>query len=579
MSKITFLNDHWFWQIVAGGIILLIVFIWKEFALPTRRRLIINVLLSVFAIASLVLIALKPALPSSDTAGKTVLLTPGYERTQLDSLEKKHRKLKVLDYNSRELLREDIQAAEVVYLLGFGIPEYDLQRFKNIPVTYLPGRLPEGVVKVRFKEKTAVGDDVKIEGLYRRPKPGNWLILQGPGGTGLDSVMLNDRDEQDFQLVTEVKAAGNFVYFLTEKNPDGEVLTQDPVPMQVDKKVDLKILILNNFPTFETKYLKNFLAGAGHKLVVKSQITSGKFKYEYFNTSRTVVGSLSRETLEPYDLLIVDAVTLRSLARSQSGAIENAVREDGMGVFVQPDETFFNSPGNLINLKFQRQLNKEVKLNEWPDVTISKFPFFIISSPGMESIYSANNSVMAGYNRRTRGRIGTTVLSNTWQLVLEGKPSTYKEIWSRLIGQLSKRNNDSVQIQQQDGFVFPHEPYHFKIRSLRTNPNLTNETGRTIPLIQDVNFPEQWHGTVWPREQGWQKLYYDTSAVFNYYAFESGSWNSLIAEQTLEKNRKYFETPLKKDSREGPVVPINSFWFYGIFLICMGGLWLDPKLS
>ncbi len=52
-DKITLLNDHWFWPIMAGAVILLGVFIWKELAFPGRRTLILKLLLTILAIGAL----------------------------------------------------------------------------------------------------------------------------------------------------------------------------------------------------------------------------------------------------------------------------------------------------------------------------------------------------------------------------------------------------------------------------------------------------------------------------------------------------------------------------------------------
>ncbi len=488
-------------------------------------------------------------------------------------------RVKVLEYSPENAIPNDIYNAGLVYILGHGIKDYDLQQFENIPFVHLHGNLPGGVVKVKFSQKIAIGDQLNLRGLYRNPKYSNRLVLEGPGGTGLDSLDLRNGQEQQFQLNSELKVAGNFVYHLTEKNEDGEVLTRDPVPVEVEEKIGLKILILNNFPTFETKYLKNFLAEAGHELVVRSQITKGRFKYEYFNRNRTVIGNLSREALKHYDLLIIDPSSLRSLGGNQLQAVQNAVREDGLGVFIQPDEAFFSSPGPLGNMKFERQLNKKLKLEEWTEVELPVFPFGILSSPLQEYIYGGENIVIAGYSKEGIGRIGTTLLSNTWQLILEGEDDAYKQVWSRVVSQVSKREDPSAQLLLREQFGFPHEPFHFKIRSGMENPVITNKDGRVIPLVQDLNLSEHWNGTLWPRNEGWKKLQLDTITEFKFYIAKEGSWNSLTSQNTWENNRRYFDGLFNPGAGRKLLDPINPLWFYGLFLLCMGGLWLEPKLS
>ncbi len=577
-NKINFLNDPWFWPVIIVGVILLCIFLWKEYTLSGSRRILLKVILSVLAVIALACIALKPVIPTSDTSGKIILLTPGYEREDLDSLRKTHSAIKVLDYKDPELDFPYIQNAEAVYILGNGVPQYELYRFEKIPAIYIPGTSPTGVVKVRFSEKNVVGDDLKIQGLYNSSHAGHRLILQAPGGEGLDSVVLNGGDKQPFQLRSELKVAGEFVYNLIEKNDEGKVLTNDPVPVQVQEKMGLRVLIINNFPTFETKYLKNFLAEAGHEVVVRSQITSGRFKYEYFNTNRKIIGNFSRETLEGYDLLIVDAATVRALEKSQSAGLSNAIRLDGLGVFIQPDENFFISPGDLVNLKFKRQRNDELSLDDWPEINFSVFPFVFDLSPGFENIHTSGNSAISGYMRNGMGRIGTSVLSNTFELFLEGNPEVYKEIWTELIEQLSKRENVPAQLEQLEQFVFQNEPYHFTIRTQSPPPVITNNE-RVIPLAQDVNLPEYWKGRVWPREKGWSQFKEDTTRVYHYYVSENGSWSSLISQKTIKNNLRYFDRRVEGGEGTLPLEPINPLWFYGLFLICMGSLWLEPKLT
>jgi hypothetical protein len=577
MNKITYLNEHWFWPVLAVAIILSVIFIWKELAQRGRRRLTLKIIFSFFAIAALALIALKPALQTSDTFGKIALITPGYEKSQLDSLKKIYRNLRVLDYSMQNLINQDIQDAKVVYILGQGIKDYDLENMEKIPAVYLQGPSPEGIVKIKFPEKATVGDTVNIHGLYRNFHPNNRIILEGPGGLALDSVDFL-KEEQQFKLATTLKAAGNFVFHLIEKNPEGKIITREPVPVSVEEKEVLRILILNNFPTFETKYLKNFLAEAGHELVVRSQITQARFKYEYFNTNRTVSGSLAREILNSFDLLIIDAASMRSITGSQLRAVENAVRGEGLGVLVQPDDAFFISPGSLVDLKFKRERRNTVSLEGPAGSDVMVYPFSFETTSGQENINRIGNTVIAGYHRKGEGRIGTTILSGTWQLVLEGNDKAYRQIWSRMIDQISKREELPFGFHQLAPIVLPNEPYRFNIVSPH-KPLITHRDGRIIPLAQDVNISEQWKGTLWPEESGWNSLQQDTTAVFNYYVAEENSWRSLIAENRREVNKRYFDRP--PITRGGSILPepINPLWFYSLFLICMGGLWLEPKIS
>lgn len=568
-NKIIFFNAHWFWPVIILGVILLCIFIWKEYTLSGRKRMVLKVILSVLAISALGCMALKPAIPSSKNSGKIVLLTPGYDKEQLDSLHKEISQIKILDYHDPALDFQGIQNAGSVYVLGSGIPRYELYRFEKLPVVFIPGKSPQGIVKIKFAEENVVGTELNVQGLYNSPRTGNWLVLEAAGGAGLDSVRLDGGGRQNFELKADLKAAGRFVYSIAEKNEEGEVITRDPVPVRVEDRVGLRILIINNFPTFETRYLKNFLAEAGHGVVVRSQITSGRFKYEYFNTSPKAIGSFSRETLGEYDLLIVDATTMRSLGAPQVRGIGDAIRLDGLGVFVQPEDSFFSAPGELVNIRFKREGNNELNLDQWPDKSLSVYPFILDRSPVLENIHSSGNSAISGYIRNGLGRIGTTVLSNTFELVLEGNAEIYGEIWAQIIEKVSKREEVPTQLVREEQMVFPHEPLFFTLRTEIAHPVITKNE-RVIPLAQDVNLSGHWKGSLWPAEKGWAQLELDTTRVFQYYVFDEGSWSSFITHKTMESNRRFFDGQINSGNGITPLEAVNPLWFFGLFLLLHG---------
>ncbi len=576
-DKFTFLNEHLILPILIGAGILMLVFIWKEWSQSGKHRLVLKVLLSLLAVGSLTLIALKPAIPGEKDSKKVVLLTEGFNDFQADSLKKTHKRIKPLEYEPGKLLSEEIKFAENVFILGHGLREYDLWQLDEVPVKFLGGNPPEGIVKLNYEQENFVGDNLVLMGLYSNPKTGNRLVLQDPGGTGLDSLVFNSEEKQNFLLSAELKVQGKYLFSLVEKDSLGEILTSDPVPVKVTEKEPLQILILNSFPTFETRYLKNFLAEAGHNITVRSQITTGRYKYEYFNTDRSPLGNLTENSLEPFDLLIIDAATLRSLPGNQRSAVENSVRENGLGVFIQADDGFFKSPG-ISDLEFERVTNSEISLEQWPGIILSVHPFAIKDEFRTQSIHTTNNMIWSGYKRNGSGRIGTTVFTNTYQLVLDGHNREYKQLWSQVVEHISRKENPVAEWETEQLIAYKNEPFNFRVRTLTDSVMVENQDENTIPMMQDVDFPTLWKGTTWPKQSGWNSLQADTSGVFEYYVTEETHWRALTAFNTLEDNRRYFKRPETAGQGSQTLEPINPLWCFGLFLICMGGLWLEPKL-
>lgn len=578
-NKITFLNEPLFWPVLIGAAVVLVVFIWKDWVQSGNRRFLLKSVLAFFAVASLALIALKPALPSKEAAGKFVLLTSGHQSSKLDSLKKRYKKLEVQEYKSGQPVSNELRSAENVFVLGHGLKAYDLWQLEEIPVTYLGGSPPKGVVKLHYRQENSVGDKFLLKGLQLNPEKGNRLVLQGPGGAGLDSVSLNAEEKQNFQFEAELKVEGNYIYNLLEKDSLGAILSSDPVPLKVAKKNTLRILVLNSFPSFETKYLKNFLAEAGHELTVKSQITRGRFKYEFFNTGRTPLGTLSENILQAFDLLILDAGSLNTLSSGEMMALEKSVRETGLGVFIQPGDGLFSSPGRSPELNFESAPGTEVRSVQWPGDILTRHSFRIREEFGLQPVHTAEGLILSAYMRLGQGRIGSSVFTDTYQLLLlDGKSNTYRELWSQLIENISKKEDPAMEWEASDILGFKEEPFDFKLRTADPIPVVKNNNGNHLSLTQKLELPFLWTGTTWPRQTGWNTLRQDTTAVFDFYVSDTTHWRSLAAYKDIAANKRYFDRlePMGKENRF--LEPISLLWFFGLFLICVGGVWLEPKL-
>lgn len=575
MTDWVFLHKAWMLPVMIGAVLLLLLFLWKEWTTTGRKRMVLKSWVSLIAIAALMMLALKPAAPLPYEAEKTILLTEGYEQQHLDSLQELMPKVKVEQYEPGVPLKEELRLKSEVLLLGNGLETFDLWQLEEVPVEYLKGKAPKGLVRINYPEKGTAGDFWNFKGHYAKPVEGNRLILQGPGGTALDSVVLIGEESQTFRLSTELLVEGNYLFSIVEKDSLREVLRKDPIPLQVDPSRSLKILIVNAFPSFETKYLKNYLAEAGHEVVVRSQITRGRFKYEYFNTERVPIGSLEEEQLKDFDLLVIDAGSLPALTRERVASLEKAVRSSGLGVFIQPDQRFFASQHALRPFEFVPHAGTEVNHE---GTELSKAAFSFENLPGLEVIHNSEGGIYSAYKRMGSGRIGSSVFENTYQLVLEGKGKAYKKIWTELLDRLAKEASDKAVWEPINSMAFADKPFRFRLRTALADPRVM-EAQELLPLKRDVALQDVWEGTTWPRESGWQRqvLKNDTTATFEYYVMDSSHWNALVAQQTINENRRYFMDRKLELEELSVLEPISPIWFYCIFLGALSFLWFEPK--
>jgi len=581
IEELHFLNIRWLWPTVCISIILFGLFIWKEWSKEDKPRFYINIIVGGLAILSLVLLVLKPAVLQADHTTKMVLLTPNYKVTQLDSLKQLYDRIVVQEYvDDQSILTADEQP-EILFILGEGVRSFDLWQLDNIQTVFLAGDKPNGITRIQYPKHHVIGDQFYIRGQYQNASEGHRLVLLDPGGKALDSVVLQTTDLQNFELKTTLKLKGKFLYELQERDALGQHIHKDPIPLVIEDRNLLKIAIINEFPTFETKYLKNYLAEKGHELLIRSQLTTARFKYEYFNTKQQSRFRFTKETLEDFDLLIIDIHSLRQLSRNRRNILENAIRENGLGVIIQSDIDVYTQRIPIASFNFSRRKQTTIKLEKWPKTGIGVYPFIFKESFSAIPIYSVDDQVLAAYERKGNGSIGVSVFQNTFELVLDGRPEIYQSIWTQLLERVSRKKQLGLIWQTSEVIAYPDEPFKFQLRTQNTNPVVHTEMGSPIPLQEDVAIDNFWKGITYSRDLGWKtlQLEQDTTSVLSYYVTDHTHWISVESQKTTKMNRRYFHDQQIKENQINKIPkPINLLWFFLFFLGSMGWLWLEPKL-
>ncbi|WP_034920832.1 hypothetical protein [Gillisia sp. CAL575] len=578
IDRLTFLNDAWSWPIILGVVVLLLVFVWKEWHQFPSTRFFLKVGVVFLGICSLAIIALKPAFLNYEGSGNLILLTENYLQFSLDSLKKEYKRIKVLKYDEYASIINEIESADTIFVLGNGIKTYDRWQLEGEFIKYIKGASPEGIIKFKYQLENTVGDSAVFTGLYSKPNKGIRLLLEGPGGEVLDSVILSDASEKSFQLITNLKSAGNYIYNLVEKDSIGTILSSDPIPIKVKERDNLKILVINGFPIFETKYLKNFLAELGHEIIVRSQVTKGKFKYEAFNTKQDPIRNLNIQILESSDLLLIDYNSLKKLSSSERNNLEKSVSENGLGVFIQPEAGLFKSNSGFLSFDFIPENSAEVSLPV--NIKLSKYPFSFKQDLTIQPVQTSGKQILSAYKRMGQGKVGSSVLQNTYELLLEGHSIAYQQLWTKHINSISKRAIPLAEWQSNSKLGTLNEPFQFQVRTSVPDPIVRNEDGAIIPLRRAIDIPSLWTGTTYPNRTGWQqlKLQQDSTNLFDIYVTESEKWNALKSYQRIQENQRNLSSGDSSQINYKKAIPINLLYFYLLFLLCMGYLWLEPKL-
>ena len=577
VNKIQFIHKDLIVPVVVIGVFLLILFLWKEKKSTNGRKFVINSIVSFVAIISLAFIALKPALYTKSELLEMAILTDNYKPESLDSLQKMNKNLVIKDYQKgKNMLDKNINPTQV-FVLGNGVEEYDLWQLKNIPTKYIKGNSISGITRLKYNSKLSVGEILSVKGLFNTPQKGNKLFLEF-SKTKLDSIVFDNSEKQEFQLKSKVKVADKFLYSLVERDSLNREIESNPLPVEVQKKESIKVLILNSFPTFDTKYLKNFLAENGHQVVVRNRLTKGKYKYEYFNTKRERV-SISTNSLKAFDLLVIDATSFLHLSSRQRNSIKKVIEKEGLGMFIQPEINLFMSRNRLVSFEFLRDKSNSFIL-EGIKKSIPKYNYVFKNDNQLETIHKISTKVYSAFKYLGKGKVGSTVGQQTYQLFLSGNTTSFKQFWTEIINAISKKQLKESFVKSATPFAYVDEPFSFELQTNFDKPIIKDKEGSEIPLIQNVHQPDIWIGKVYPKSIGWNHINIEKDSIntFLFYTIKQGDYKVLKAFSTSINNKRYLNNSEKRFSNFESLKTINLIWFYILFVLCIAYLWLTPKL-
>ncbi|MFT5751336.1 MAG: hypothetical protein ACI86L_000837 [Dokdonia sp.] len=580
MGNLSFLRQEWLWPVMICAAFLWAVFLWKEYVQSGMRRFFLKAIVALVAVGSLTAMVLQPLLSEDRAKGVGVIPTQNYKQDQLDSLKSLHKGISVIAYDGNGFEKAQLDSISKAYVLGNGVASYDMWQLENIAITYTGGDAINGVVRLRYDQEPTLGDSLNIQGFYVKPAIGNRLVLEDAGGNGLDSIAFSEIENLSFSLQAKPKVAGQFIYRLVEKDSLHTIVSSDPLPLIVHPKSMLRILIINTFPTFETKYLKNFLAENGHELLVRSQLTQNKYKFENFNRKQGSISGFTRSNLADFDLVIIDAGSYLGLSSASKQALESQMEDEGLGVFIQSDASIM-SDGKRFGFRFKRNTKTEMSLSQWPTLKIPVFTASFESDPLLQPILSSQNSVLSAYAQKGVGRLSTSMLNDTYQLVLDGNEAAYQYIWSTTLSAVSQKRLPIVRWEVESDLAYQDVPFRFKLRTSLPNPEVIEGLNNQIALRQNLQLPDQWEGRVYPRETGWNRLMLkqDSTMTMSYYVGDSEDWEHIKAYDLRQENQRVFAGSSLMQGVISKLKPVARWWFFVVFILAMGSLWVLPRID
>ncbi len=573
-------------ELVASVLVLLAAFFigleWRR-KQSLRVLRIISVGLMILALAGIIL---QPAY-TVEKSSSIILLTANYDQKKVDSLlqlnssatlkhiegVKPHKGSKLLSYSDLYSIQDDIQ-----FIVGEGLPNHALDVLDHKTFQFIPADKTEGITQLHIDESILSNRTNAIKGLYYNESGKTRIVLKGPTGRE-DSILIEKTGNQPFQLSFQPKQSGNISYELIMKKIDGNT-SSDILPLHVEESKPLRILFLQSYPTFETQYLKNFLTAKGHQLLLRYQLSKNNFRFEYGNLPSQQFSRLTNELLNRFDLVLLDANELKTLSPTEQTTLHESI-QNGLGLLMLDVDPSKETKGRINFFPFQVQ---KIKVDTTSLVlsktsfTLPALPYRVNESSSAKSILANKSGILSGYKNQGLGKIGFQFLQQTYQLTLAGDSIRYSNLWSPVIENISRLNISSSKIKIKNSFpVYQDEPIDIQIISTLENPTLVIDSIQ-IPLQEDVMLDDVWHGRVWASEAG-RHMIHVQDAFHYYYVSKAQEWKSLAVAQQIKANQvlsRDSETTASEKIMESKIV--DPVYFYLLFVLTAGFLWLAPKL-
>lgn len=554
--------------------------IWKEYR--DRRK----GLPTIFGIALITLglagIVLRPS--SLITRNSIViLLTPNYETGVVDSLLRKYPEAEV--YTAPQVMADgkrktipltswhelsDIPSVDVV--VGEGMPPYAWDLIEVPRSVFLPANLDPGLLKWIIPKSIKANSVHELRGEYYADEP-TILKIEGAGVIA-DSTPV-EKGLARFSLAFKPKNAGPLTLTFTEKTKGLNIAHR--LGLTVEKADQLKVLFLQDYPTFEGSYLKNFLAQR-HSMAIRYRLSRKIFRYEYVNMPTLTQRDITKESLGGFDVVILTPSALQNLARAEKQAIESAVR-GGLGILITGGGKETVEFGPDLNMERSARDTVHVSLAAGQKKILKTGGYLIRNQPRLNPVLSQSEKILTGYVNYGFGRIGYTVLTETYPLLLRGDSLAYANLWIPILESIATQKRPSMEIRAISQMPFlKDEPFHLEVFTHAGAPELYYDSVR-IPVIEDPLIANRWNATIWPTYKGWNLISAKgDSTVFWFFVNNPDEWQSLRSQRNADAAKMYAVSTIG-ERRIPEWQRINPIIFYALFLSGMSILWIIPKMA
>ena len=469
---------------------------------------------------------------------------------------------------------------KTVHVLGFGLEREAWQGVQELKIVPHLASPTTGFSQAHWPAQVELGQEFLVDGQVENISPGTRVLLEDPGG---ERYVAETGASGRFRFTVVPRALGRFAYRLVLENPDEEKTYQEErLPLTVVPPRRLDVLILADAPSFEIKYLRDWLNRIDAGFLIQARISKDRYRWE--EKGHEPFTLLDRKVLSGFDVVLADRATLQGLAPGVRNDLAAEI-QNGLSLLVafeqesKDDDLFWPFDAAALEILEIREVSPRLAGLERGN-TIPVDPYVLNHIPGQTPlIEDFSGRVLAASLPKGSGKIATSLIRDTHQWVLEGHGNHHEVYWSHLFSHLARPTQSAYPWR-------PMAPPPYRV-DRRTDlvafdadgplEVTTPSTVLRLPTAEDPMIPEIRHSALFPSEVGWHEV-----AGYPFFVGSRESWRSLtLASRTRDtlaesERRGLIETDGPPAHREEVIWP---GWFVILFLAATTVLWLERKLA
>ena len=340
-----------------------------------------------------------------------------------------------------------LAGAPALRVAGHGLAARDRDAAAGLPLDFEPTPLPDGLQSLHAPTTAMQGRSFVVRGRVQGLSGGR-LELLGPAGETLASAQPDESG--DFALAGLAGPAGPTPFTLRWLDAQDVLVGEEALRVVVEAPASPRLLVLAGGPGPELKYLRRWAVDAGLDLHTVIDVGGG-----------VQLGDrplpVNAATLSGFDLVLLDERAWRQLGAAGRSRLREAVRE-GLGVLLRitgplaADDIAALRDWGLVLEPFDgvRSLRwpgaaladgaaqEAAAAANNPEPVLSRRPLRLSARQGRVLARAPDGEALVAWRNEGRGRVGATVLSDSYRLWLSGRRAAHGQLWADTVQTLAR---------------------------------------------------------------------------------------------------------------------------------------------